>query len=34
MNLQTVDIGNGHHSIQEDNPDLIGLELSKWYATL
>ena len=33
-NLQTVDIGDGHHFIQEDNPHLIGSELSKWYAGL
>jgi haloalkane dehalogenase len=33
-NLQIVDIGDGYHFIQEDNPDLIGAELSKWYATL
>jgi haloalkane dehalogenase len=33
-NLRIVDIGDGYHFIQEDNPDLIGTELSKWYATL
>ena len=33
-NLQVVDIGDGLHFIQEDNPGLIGSELSKWYATL
>ena len=33
-NLQIVDIGVGHHFIQEDNPDLIGAELSKWHAAL
>ena len=33
-NLQTVDIGDGIHFVQEDNPELIGSELSKWYATL
>lgn len=32
-NLQTVDIGDGLHFIQEDNPNLIGSELSTWYAT-
>ncbi len=33
-NLQIVDIGDGYHFIQEDNPDLIGAEPSKWYASL
>jgi len=33
-NLHTVDIGDGLHFLQEDNPDLIGTELSKWHATL
>ena len=33
-NLQTVDIGDGIHFVQEDNPELIGSELSKWYAAL
>jgi haloalkane dehalogenase len=33
-NLQTVDIGDGLHFVQEDNPDLIGSELAKWYAAL
>ena len=33
-NLHTVDIGDGIHFIQEDNPDLIGAELSKWHAAL
>jgi haloalkane dehalogenase len=33
-NLQTVDIGDGIHFVQEDNPDLIGSELAKWYAAL
>jgi len=33
-NLQTVDIGEGLHFIQEDNPDLIGTELSEWYPKL
>ena len=32
--LKIVDIGDGQHFIQEDNPHLIGAELSKWYATL
>ena len=33
-NLQVVDIGDGLHFVQEDNPDLIGAELSRWYANL
>ncbi len=33
-NLKTVDIGDGLHFIQEDNPDLIGDELAKWYQDL
>jgi len=33
-NLQTVDIGDGLHFIQEDNPHLIGAELAKWQAAL
>ena len=33
-NLHIVDIGDGLHFIQEDNPDLIGAELSKWHAAL
>ena len=33
-NLQIVDIGEGLHFVQEDNPDLIGDKLSKWYADL
>ena len=33
-NLQTVDIGDGLHFIQEDNPGLIGAELSKWHAAI
>jgi len=33
-NLQTVDIGDGIHFIQEDNPGVIGAELSAWYASL
>ena len=32
--LQTVDIGDGIHFVQEDNPELIGSELAKWYAAL
>jgi haloalkane dehalogenase len=30
-NLKVVDIGKGIHFVQEDNPHLIGSELSKWY---
>jgi len=33
-NLKTVDIGEGLHFIQEDNPHLIGEELAKWYQKL
>jgi haloalkane dehalogenase len=33
-NLRAVDIGDGIHFVQEDHPDLIGAELSRWYATL
>jgi haloalkane dehalogenase len=33
-NLEVVNIGAGTHFIQEDNPDLIGTELSRWYAQL
>ncbi|MEE9167880.1 MAG: haloalkane dehalogenase [Candidatus Neomarinimicrobiota bacterium] len=33
-NLQTVDIGEGIHFLQEDNPHLIGEELGKWYQDL
>ncbi len=33
-NLKTVDIGEGIHFIQEDNPDLIGSELARWYNDL
>ncbi|MEM7032437.1 MAG: haloalkane dehalogenase [Chloroflexota bacterium] len=33
-NLETVDIGEGIHFIQEDNPHLIGEELAKWYQDL
>ncbi len=33
-NLKTVDIGPGLHFLQEDNPDLIGLELAQWYQGL
>ena len=33
-NLQTVDIGEGIHFVQEDNPHLIGEELANWYQAL
>ena len=33
-NLTAVDIGKGTHFIQEDQPHLIGKEISKWYANL
>jgi haloalkane dehalogenase len=33
-NLETVDIGDGIHFVQEDNPELIGSELAKWHAAL
>lgn len=33
-NLKTVDIGEGLHYVQEDNPHLIGEELAKWYQGL
>jgi len=33
-NLTTVNIGPGYHFLPEDNPMLIGQELSKWYGTL
>jgi len=33
-NLETVDIGEGLHYIQEDNPHLIGEELAKWYQNI
>ena len=33
-NLNTVDIGSGIHYLQEDNPNKIGDELSKWYMSL
>ena len=33
-NLKVVDIGNGIHFLQEDNPYLIGEELAKWYQDL
>lgn len=33
-NLKTVDIGQGVHYIQEDNPRQIGAELGVWYSNL
>jgi len=33
-NLKTIDIGDGIHYLQEDNPHLIGSELAKWYNSL
>ncbi len=33
-NLKVVDIGDGLHYVQEDNPHLIGEELAKWYLEL
>jgi haloalkane dehalogenase len=33
-NLRTVDIGQGIHYLQEDNPHLIGSELASWYKGL
>ena len=33
-NLEVVDIGEGIHFVQEDNPHLIGEELAKWYLKL
>ena len=33
-NLKVVDIGKGIHFVQEDNPHLIGSELSKWYKSI
>jgi haloalkane dehalogenase len=33
-NLSSVNIGQGLHYLQEDNPHLIGSEIAKWYKTL
>ena len=33
-NLGKVDIGQGLHFLQEDNPHLIGSELAEWYGKL
>jgi haloalkane dehalogenase len=32
--LKTIDIGEGIHYLQEDNPHFIGIELAKWYSSL
>ena len=32
--LEVVDIGEGIHYLQEDNPHLIGSELAKWYKSI
>ncbi|MCB0208711.1 MAG: haloalkane dehalogenase [Anaerolineae bacterium] len=33
-NLETVDLGQGIHYLQEDHPDQIGTVLAEWYQTL
>jgi haloalkane dehalogenase len=33
-NLKTVNIGQGVHFLQEDNPHLIGSELAKWFGSI
>jgi len=33
-NLEVVNIGEGIHYLQEDNPHLIGEELARWYESL
>jgi haloalkane dehalogenase len=33
-NLKIIDIGEGLHYVQEDNPHLIGEELAEWYQDL
>lgn len=33
-NLRLVNIGQGLHYLQEDNPHLMGSEIAKWYKTL
>jgi haloalkane dehalogenase len=33
-NITMVDIGDGMHYLQEDNPHLIGEELASWYTTV
>ena len=33
-NLKVIDIGDGIHYLQEDNPHLIGQEIAKWYQEL
>ena len=32
--LKTIDMGEGIHYLQEDNPHFIGSELAKWYNSL
>ena len=33
-NLTSIDIGEGIHFVQEDNPHMIGEEIAKWYKKL
>ena len=33
-NLETVDLGQGIHYLQEDHPDQIGTVLAEWYRAL
>ncbi len=33
-NLEIVDISEGIHFVQEDNPHVIGEELARWYQNL
>jgi haloalkane dehalogenase len=33
-NLKTVNIGQGLHYLQEDNPHLVGSELANWYRSV
>lgn len=33
-NLNTVDLGDAIHFVQDTHPETIGAELSKWYARL
>ena len=33
-NLETVDLGEGIHYVQEDHPDTIGREVARWVAAL
>ena len=34
LNLETVDIGQGIHCLQEDNPHLIGQKILEWYGQI